>query len=434
MSEFFEIAYAAASEKLCFFTGTGFSKAVTNNNAPNWRGLLESLCDLTSNPSNLKSVLFPADKNYLLTLEEAAQIIEIELLKTGKSIHHEITSLINASQLTGDNSDISDFLVKYSFKAITTNYDKLLEKLSGEQDCHSITPGRPIPRSHIRVEVYHVHGSVDSPENMVVTSNDYFQFINNESYFSRKLSTVLHENTVVILGYSLSDTNLKAIISDYKGFSSNHSVSSNLFLISKDKIDKHIKDYYSHCYGIRVLDQMEIHSFFKQLNLVMPKAEKHVEKSVENIKKVVYGTSHFTNEYLKIEDSFFEIVSSLAAVGMSIKEPKVVSALGKIIETKIKLTHENGAWTQYEHLARWLIHLGSILELKKTSIEDIYLSATSRSMSTMSKKLYLGYSWQAFQLWNNRWSEITSSNRAIIQEYIVKKLPLPDALEVVNQS
>ena len=269
---------------------------------------------------------------------------------------------------------------------------------------------------------------------MVVTSNDYFQFINNESYFSRKLSTVLHENTVVILGYSLSDTNLKAIISDYKGFSSNHSVSSNLFLISKDKIDKHIKDYYSHCYGIRVLDQMEIHSFFKQLNLVMPKAEKHVEKSVENIKKVVYGTSHFTNEYLKIEDSFFEIVSSLAAVGMSIKEPKVVSALGKIIETKIKLTHENGAWTQYEHLARWLIHLGSILELKKTSIEDIYLSATSRSMSTMSKKLYLGYSWQAFQLWNNRWSEITSSNRAIIQEYIVKKLPLPDALEVVNQS
>ena len=80
MSEFFEIAYAAASEKLCFFTGTGFSKAVTNNNAPNWRGLLESLCDLTSNPSNLKSVLFPADKNYLLTLEEAAQIIENQFI------------------------------------------------------------------------------------------------------------------------------------------------------------------------------------------------------------------------------------------------------------------------------------------------------------------------------------------------------------------
>lgn len=434
MSEFFEIAYAAASKKLCFFTGTGFSKAVTSNNAPNWRALLESLCDLTANPNNLKSVLFPADKNYPLSLEEAAQIVEIELLKTNKLIHHEVANLINALTLTGDNSSISDFLAKNSFRVITTNYDKLVEKLSGEQDCHSITPGRPIPRSQTRVEIYHVHGSVDSPENMVVTSDDYFNFINNESYFSRKLSTVLHENTVVILGYSLSDTNLKAIISDYKGFSRDHSISSNLFLISKAKVDQHIKSYYSHCYGIRVLDQMEIHSFFKQLNLAMPKAEKHVEKSVSNIKNVVYGTSSFTDEYLKIEDSFFEIISSLAAVGMSIKEPKVVSALGKIIENKIKLTHENGAWTQYEHLARWLIHLGSILELKKTSIEDIYLNAALQSMSTMSKKLKLGYSWHAFQLWNNRWSEITSSNRAIIKKYIEEKLPLPDALEVVKQS
>lgn len=434
MSEFFEIAYAAASKKLCFFTGTGFSKAVTNDKAPNWRGLLESLCDLTKDPNKLKSVLFPADKNYPLSLEEAAQIIEIELLKTSKSIHNEVANLINVLVPTGDNSSISNFCTQNSFRVVTTNYDKLVESLSGEQDCHSITPGRPIPRSQARVEIYHVHGSVDSPENMVITSNDYFKFINNESYFSRKLSTVLHENTVVILGYSLSDTNLKAIISDYKGSSRNHSISSNLFLISKDKIDQHIKDYYSHCYGIRVLDQLVIHDFFNTLNHAMPKAKLHVDNSVENIKKVVYGTSSFREEYLKIEDSFFEIISSLAAVGMSINDPKVVSALGKIIQTKIKLTHEKGAWTQYEHLARWLIHLGSILELKKTSIESVYLDATQQSMATMSKKLRLGYSWHAFQLWNNRWSEITSPNRAIIRSHIEEKSPSPDALEVINQS
>lgn len=92
---------------------------------------------------------------------------------------------------------------------------------------------------------------------MVVTSDDYFKFINGESYFSRKLSTVLHENTVVILGYSLGDTNLKAIISDYKGFSKSHVIGSNLFLISRSAVTQYIKDYYAHCYGIRVLDQME---------------------------------------------------------------------------------------------------------------------------------------------------------------------------------
>ena len=32
-SEVVEIAYAAATDKLCFFTGTGFSKAVTKGKA-----------------------------------------------------------------------------------------------------------------------------------------------------------------------------------------------------------------------------------------------------------------------------------------------------------------------------------------------------------------------------------------------------------------
>lgn len=59
LSEFFEIAYAAASCKLCLFTGTGFSKAVTGNEAPSWQGLLESICDITPNPVDLKAVLSP---------------------------------------------------------------------------------------------------------------------------------------------------------------------------------------------------------------------------------------------------------------------------------------------------------------------------------------------------------------------------------------
>ncbi len=43
MSAFFEIAYAAASERLCLFTGTGFSKAITDDAAPSWKGLLEMM-------------------------------------------------------------------------------------------------------------------------------------------------------------------------------------------------------------------------------------------------------------------------------------------------------------------------------------------------------------------------------------------------------
>jgi SIR2-like domain len=433
LSEFFEIAYAAASNRLCLFTGTGFSKAVTGNVAPSWQALLESVCDLTTETAVLKGALFPSDGNKPLSLEEAAQVIEIELLKSDKKIHAEIAKKISTLKLKGNNSAISDFLSKRILKVVTTNYDKLVEELITDKQYHTLTPGLPVPRSQARVKVYHVHGSIDSPENMVVTSDDYFKFINNESYFSRKLSVVLHENTVVILGYSLGDTNLKAIISDYKGFSRNHVIGSNLFLVSKSKVDQHVKDYYSHCYGIRVLDQKTVHEFFDELNTAMPEAEKIVTSSVSNIKKVLFEKHNFNDKYLSVENSFFEIISSLAAIGQSINEPNVVLALGKIIQTKIELTKPHGAWTQYEHLARWLIYLASILELKNTTIEGIYLDAALHSMNSMRKEYRIGYSWHAFTSWNSRWDGIIASNRAIIRTHIETNTEWPDALAVVRR-
>ena len=297
MSEFFEIAFAAASNRLCLFTGTGFSKAVTEKSAPSWQELLEAACQLCQDPVKIKDSLFPPGGKNPLSLEESAQIIEIELLKAGKEIHIELANIISQIKLQGDNSVISEFLTKHSFRVVTTNYDKLIEELTNPQECQSLTPGLPIPRSSSRVKVYHVHGSIDSPKNMVVTSDDYFKFINGNSYFSRKLSTVLHENTVVILGYSLGDTNLKAIISDYKGFSRSHFIGSNIFFISRSEVKKHIKDYYSYCYGIRVIDNTDIHDFFRKLNSKVPEAEKCLESSIDNIKKVVYDKHHYTESY-----------------------------------------------------------------------------------------------------------------------------------------
>jgi hypothetical protein len=140
MSEFFEIAYAAASGRLCLFTGTGFSKAVTENKAPSWQGLLELMCDMTSDPAALKKALFPENGTHPLSLEEAAQVISLELSKKEISIHDEISKIIEKIKPSGNNAIISNFLSKRSFEVITTNYDKLIELLSNEGECHSLTP------------------------------------------------------------------------------------------------------------------------------------------------------------------------------------------------------------------------------------------------------------------------------------------------------
>ena len=267
---------------------------------------------------------------------------------------------------------------------------------------------------------------------MVITSEDYFKFINSDSYFSRKLSTVLYENTVVILGYSLGDTNLKAIISDYKGFSKSHVVGSNIFLISRSEIDQNVKDYYFHCYGIRVLDGLKINIFFKDLNEAIPEAEKISERSLKSIRKVVNENHSFKDTYLKLEDSFYQIISAIAAEGLSWNNNKVVAMIGDIIETKTNLTKEHNAWEQYEHLARWLIYLGTIFEVRQTSIEGKYLDAVLRSMTTMRKDYYIGYSWHAYRAWKNRWPSMIVSNRVLIKKHIEENTTWSDSLAIVN--
>lgn len=432
MSELFEIAYAVATNRLCLFTGTGFSKAVTENRAPSWQGLLEDLCELLPDSNELKKSLFPKDKESPLSLEEIAQVISIQLSHCDKNIHEEAAKLISEIELSDENDHISSFFSEREFRVVTTNYDKLAEELTGENECQSIAPGLPIPRSSADVKVYHVHGSVDSPDNMVLTSEDYFKFINGDSYFSRKLSTVLHENTVVILGYSLGDTNLKAIISEYKSFSKSHVIGSNIFLVSRSSVDQHVKDYYSHCYGIRVLDNLDVHDFFKKLNKKTPKVERIADKSIKSIRKVVYKNYHFKEAFLKLEDSFYRVISSLSAEGLSLEDERVVKVIGDVIDAKRELTTEHNAWVQYEHLARWLIYLGTILEIKGTSIEAIYLKAVLRSMNTMSNRLIIGYSWHAYKAWKNRWPSIISSNRSLIKKHIKAKTSDSDALSIIN--
>lgn len=432
MSAFFEIAYATASKRLCLFTGTGFSKAVTNNSAPSWQGLLENMCNKLPDPASTKNVLFPVGGKKPLSLEEAAQVVGIELKKVGLDIHTEIAKEISAIKPAGNNTVISQFLQNNPLTIVTTNYDKLIETLAKTEDCHSIAPGYPIPRSPARVEVYHVHGSIDAPQHMVVTSDDYFRFINGNSYFSRKLSTILHENTVVIIGYSLGDTNLKAILSDYKGFSRNHMIGGNLFLVSRDKVEQPVKDYYAHCYGIRVLDQYDPHTFFTQLNAVMPSASKCAASSREDLNNVLYKKYHYVDDYLKVESSFFEIVTAAGAIGKSIADPAIVQVLEQIISKKTHFSGQNGAWGQYAHLAKWLIHLGAILELSGTSVKDTYLAAVLRSMNTMSQTVF-GYSWHAYTSWSVGWSTIIAANRALIKDHIEANTSWGDALDIVRR-
>lgn len=299
MSEYFEIAYAATAKRLCFFTGTGFSKSISNNAAPGWDQLLKQVCDEFIGDENFKESIFPTDKDApSLQLDEIAQVIKLELAKTRQSLHSCVAELIGKLKLDGAFPNAQKFFQEETFRLVTTNYDKLAEDLAAE-NVKSVCPGRPIPRSDSRVKVLHVHGSVDVPERMVLTSDDYFRFMEKDTYFSRKLSTLLHENTVVILGYSLGDTNLKAILNDYLGFVRDHKVSNSIFFVSRKQVPQEIIDYYFSCYGIRVIEETEVEAFFEALNLQLPEAKDRYNRSLNNYEQVFLKKRNFNDNRLK---------------------------------------------------------------------------------------------------------------------------------------
>ena len=420
MSVYFEIAYAAAAKRLCLFTGTGFSMALTEGKMPNWQQLLESLCDEQLEGDELKLSLFPNGENERnpLQLEEAAQVIAMEMTRADKSVYDEIAKLIEVIGVSASMPKLENFLKTRPFRVVTTNYDKLVESLIGTE-CQSLSPGLPIPRSNSRAKVFHVHGSVDVPDRMVVTSDDYFEFMNADTYFSRKLSTVLYENTVVILGYSLRDTNLRAILNEYSGFARNHNSSSSIFFVSRTPVEQSIVDYYANCYGIRVIDSTEVEDFFGQVERQYDRATGVYERSLKSINQVLHHGKKFKPSFLKLNTSFFDITSAIGASGESLESAKVVKMFGQIITAKKELCGETGAWEQYAHLAAWLIHLGSLIEVEGRSIEDSYLEAVLFSMKTMSAK-YKGYSWQAYGKWNVGWKSVNASNRSLIRTYVSK--------------
>ncbi len=103
-------------------------------------------------------------------------------------------------------------LSKKSISAIiTTNYDELLENLTsyttyvGQTELLAASPTG-------FGEIYKIHGTLNDPNSIVLTMEDYQEFDKRAQYLSAKLITFFIENPIFFIGYSLSDININNII------------------------------------------------------------------------------------------------------------------------------------------------------------------------------------------------------------------------------
>ena len=97
---------------------------------------------------------------------------------------------------------------------ITTNYDCFFESLF--EDYRTFVGQDELVFSAIQgiAEIYKIHGSVSEPESIVINDEDYQRFADRSKYLAAKLMTIFMEYPIIFIGYSISDPNIRNILTD----------------------------------------------------------------------------------------------------------------------------------------------------------------------------------------------------------------------------
>jgi hypothetical protein len=165
---------------------------------------------------------------------------------------------------------------------ITTNYDKFMEEalknigripdseycrwneaieLAGENSLFLDSEYKP---TESRPLVYHLHGSIDIPQSIVLTERDYIYFLINLSKDERLLPTAIRKalasTSLLFIGYSLGDINFRVIFQGIMSIVKPHfqlpsiavQLPPNYDEDKKEKIMKYLNRYTKNMFKVRI--------------------------------------------------------------------------------------------------------------------------------------------------------------------------------------
>jgi hypothetical protein len=95
---------------------------------------------------------------------------------------------------------------------LTTNWDDFLQSTFSEFKVNIGQREIIFSDQHSIGDIYKIHGCVSQPESLILTSEDYDRFIQNNHYLNSKILTLFVDYPIVFMGYSLSDPNIELIL------------------------------------------------------------------------------------------------------------------------------------------------------------------------------------------------------------------------------
>jgi len=189
-----QIIDAMNNDSLIIFVGAGVS---ANSNLPKWSELIADM---------KKDLSIKDEDDYL-------KIAQYYFDTFGKQTYFsKLTDMFNRQSVVKPN-EIHDHIKKIRPKhIITTNYDTLLEESlnSGMSKYDKITSDDDIPYSKSKHYLIKMHGDF-SKMNIVFKEDDYLDYESNFSMVSTLIKSLIMNNTILFLGYSLNDSTFNSI-------------------------------------------------------------------------------------------------------------------------------------------------------------------------------------------------------------------------------
>ncbi|MBS5881820.1 MAG: SIR2 family protein [Lachnoanaerobaculum sp.] len=109
-----------------------------------------------------------------------------------------------------DTSEVTELkkVRKNISSIITTNYDCMLEEIFGFKQLI----GNDILLSNPYGSLYKIHGSVNAPDKIIITQDDYEKFSQKYELIRAQLLSLFIHNPIIFIGYSIGDDNIKEIL------------------------------------------------------------------------------------------------------------------------------------------------------------------------------------------------------------------------------
>ena len=301
-----KIKEAKEDNKLVFFIGSGMSK---NVGLPDWEQLI----------NELKKDLNTTEEDYL-------KVAQLYFLEFGEYEYlKKIKSFFPSENIVIQNTH--SLLVKlFPQNIITTNWDIVIEKaIDNEMALYDVVRNdSELINTTSNRKLIKMHGDVEVG-NIVFKEDDYLEYSQKFPLVENYVKSILSTNTVVFLGYSYNDINLKYIT---KWIQSSSKVRPPAYMIvfKEDKIqEKYFKNH-----GISVLNISDKYS------------NKDKNAQIEYfLKDILCGRDNFANIQNELEmiDEFYNLFKGFEQFNIILIDQ--LSKLLKKKSIKIRIAYDN---------------------------------------------------------------------------------------------